>query len=243
LIFNHRNKLPDSESRQISFGYVNDNDGVNYDYVDDNDDAIVTYYIPEDQSAVNPKKVESVGVRNKLQAYFHANRLWNKIKHQRIATEFTATAEADILLKQDRVLVADNTRQGTQDGEVVSQDGLELTLSQDITFEVGQTYTIFLQHNDATVQSIAITAGSVSNKVLLATPPAIPLSLDDANYAKATYIIVGSDDSREQAFLIEEKNPQDNFTFNIRALNYDDRYYANDSDYINGVVDIDGNLI
>ena len=62
-------------------------------------------------------------------------------------------------------------------------------------------------------------------------------------YAKTTYMIVGDDDTREKAFLMTEKEPQSNFTFIVRAVNYDSRYYANDNDYINGVIDINGNTI
>jgi hypothetical protein len=242
LLLNHRNKTPGSETRTVSFGVQNDHDGVAMTYIDPVDDAVVTYYIPEDMSAVNPKKTDSLGIRSRLQAHFHAWRTWNKLRYQNTLVEFTATQEADILLRGERVLVADNTRPDTQDGQVESQASLELTLSQPVDF-TGGGKSIFLQHYDGTVQSISITAGGAANKVVLAGAPTLPLSLDDENYAKATYMVVGSGDARSAAFLVTEKEPASDFTVKMQAVNYDDRYYANDQDFADGVVDEDGFII
>jgi len=239
LLFNHRNKLPGSEKRSVRFGNQDDQDGVELEYVDPEDDAVVTIYLPNDQ-ARNPKKVETIGVRNRIQAYWLAWRLWNKIQLQNTATEFNATQEADLLVLNDRILVADNTRPGTQDGDVISQDGLELTLSQAVVFDVAQTYIIFLQHTDGSVESIGVTAGSTSRQVLLAQAPKAPLSLDVAAYARATYQIVGSASTREQAFLVTEKDTLDNFTSRVVAINYDDEYYEHDSWYADGIINEEG---
>jgi len=240
LLFNHRNKLPGTETRSIRFGTLDDFDGVSYQYTDPTDDALVTYYLPEDRSAVNPKEIESIGVRNLLQARSHAWRQWNKIRYQNVVTEFTATQEADLLVTNDRILVADNTRTGTQDGEVVSQDVLQLTLSQTVDMSKYPEYTIFLQLHDGSTDSISITQGSASNKVILSRAPRLPLALDDELFARCTYMIVGNSDTREMAFLVSEKESQDNFTSTVRAVNYDNRYYTNDKDYINGVVNSNG---
>ncbi len=229
LLFNHRNKLPGTETRTVRFGNQDDNDGVEYEWVDPEDDAIVTLYIPEDKSAVNPKKIESLGVRNYFQAFSHAWRIWNKIQFQHVATEFEATQEADILVLSDRILVADNTRPGTQDGEVISQNGLSLELSQEIVFDGGETYTIFIQHIDGSVESMPVSAGASSRFVTLSRAPKAPLALDDDFYARALYQIVGNSSKREQAFIMTEKQPQTNFTSAINAINYDFAYYMNDS--------------
>lgn len=238
LLFNHRNKLPGTETRTIRFGNQDDNDGVEYNYVDPEDDALVTYYLPEDQSAVNPKKVDSVGVRNGLQAYFHAWRIWNKIRYQNVATEFDATQEADLVVIGDRVLVADNTRPGTQDGEVVGQTGLALTLSQPVV--VTGNDVIFLQHVDGTVEAIDITPGSNEYEVILDYAPKSSLATDADLYARATYIIAKADNPRESAFIVTEREPQDRFTSSIKAISYSDRYYQNDGAHIAGDVDEDG---
>lgn len=236
LLFNHRNKVPGSETRTVRFGPAKNYDGVEYQYIDPTDDAVVKYYIPTDRSAVNPKKIESVGVRSALQAYFAAWRAWNKIRYQTTTTEFEATQEADLLVVQDRVLVADSTRADTQDGQVEEQTGLQLTLSQPVTFEPGVSYTIFLQHVDKTVEAIAITPGLSPYQVVLATAPRLPLSLDVDNFAVATYQIVGNTEVRNSPFLITEKSAKSNFTVELTAINYSDKYYKNDQDHNLGLI-------
>lgn len=236
LLFNHRNKLPGSETRTVNFGYNNDNDGVEFEYTSPDDDAVVTYYLPENQSAINPKKVESVGVRSRVQAHFHAWRIWNKIRYQNISTEFDATQEADLLIIEDRILVADNTRPNTQDGEILSQNGLSVQTSQPLTFETGVSYVAFLQLSDGTVENIPVTAGSTEYEMVLDRAPRLPLAIDPEFYAVTTYIIVGNTDVRPIAFLVAEKNPKDNFTSTITAGNYDDRFYEHDTDFINNII-------
>lgn len=243
LLFNHRNKIPGTETRTVRFGNEGDNDGVEYEYVDSEDDAIITFYLPSDKTAINPKKIESIGIRNKLQAHFHAHRIWNKIQNQNVITEFEATQEADVLVLSDKVLVADNTRPETQDGDVVSQNGLELELSQPVVFVSPQTYNIFLQHTDGTIESIGIIQGSTSYNVVLSNAPKAPLSLDQDAYARATYQIVGSASTREHSFLLTEKEPQTNFTTIVKAINYNSEYYSNDKDLIDDVIDEDGNPV
>lgn len=236
LLFNHRNKLPGTETRTVTFGRTNDYDGVEFRYVDPYDDATVSYYIPEDRSAVNPKKIESIGVRGFVQAYFAAWRAWQKIVYQNTTVEFEATQEADLLIVQERVRVADNTRADTQDGQIEEQSGLTVTLSQPFKADNGVSYTMFLQHVDKSLQSIPITATANPYQVLLGAPPTSALSLDPENFAVATYQIVGNNSPRDSAFLITEKTPKSNFTVTLKAINYDARYYSKDKDFINGII-------
>jgi hypothetical protein len=198
LLFNHRNKLPGTETRTITMGLTSDYDGVSLDYIDPNApnypqlETTVTLYFPEDQSAVNPRKVKTVGVRNNVQAKLLGWRLYQKLLYQNTVTEFQATAEAALVINTQRILVADNTRPDTQDGEVVDQSGLMLTLSQPVTMTAGGSYVIFLQHDDETVESIPILpVPNNQRKVLLRRVPQSPLVLDPAMYARTTYQICG----------------------------------------------------
>ena len=247
LLFNHRNKIPGSETRTVRFGYLDDCDGVEFDYVDPADDAVVTYHLPVDGDgeplALNAKKIESVGVRSKLQAHLHAWRAWNRVRFQSVATEFEATQEADLLVRADRILVADNTRPSTQDGQVVSQQGLVLELSQPYAFAVGKSYTAFLQLSDGTVDAIPVTAGTSDRRVVMGRAPRLELSLDADNFAQATYTLVADDDPREQAFLVSAKDPRGPMTSTVTAVNYDERYYGNDLDYVAGIIDADGERV
>lgn len=158
LIFNHRNKIPDSETRTVRFANNNDNDSIQLEWVDPTDDSVQTFYVPEDQSGTAPKKVETIGIRNKTQATWHAYRAYYRLQFQNTVLEFDTTQEAGLLISKDVVLVADNTRAKTQDGEVWGQNVLTLTLSQEVILEPGLSYTIFLQHTDGSVESIPISA-------------------------------------------------------------------------------------
>lgn len=242
ILYNHRNKIPDSETRTVTFGTLNNNDGIEYDYIDPNApnypniDTTVTLYFPVDQSAQNPKKVKSVGVRNHTQAMLNGWRLYQKLLYQNSQTEFEATQEAALSILYQRILVADNTRSDTQDGEIEGQTALLLYTSQPLTFTPGQTYTAFLQHYDQTVEAMPVTAGPIPNSMLLATAPRLPLVYDKTMFAQTTYILVGSAPTRSNAFLLADKEPQQNGTYKLTAVNYDDRYYSHDTDVSTGVV-------
>lgn len=236
LLFNHRNKLPNSDKRTQTFGIQNDFDGVEFQYVDPSDDAVVTYYVPSGHSAVSPKKYESQGVRSKAQAHFLAWRMWNKLQHQKVSVEFMSTHEAELLVRQNRILVADNTRTDTQDGEVMSQSSLVLDCSQRLNFELGKTYTVFLQLPDGSVDSIAVTAGTGNNQMILARAPLEPLALDHALCRRATYMLVANDETHARAFLVAEKTSNSDMTCAVKAVNYDARYYEHDTDYITGLI-------
>lgn len=237
LLFNHRNKIPGSETRSVSFGTLDDNDGISLDYIEPNApnfpgvDTTLTLYFPPDQSAVNPKKVTSIGIRNQWQAQLYGWRLYQKLIYQNTSVEFDATEEAALLVLQDRIAVADNTRSDTQDGEVQAQAVLLLTLSHNVTFDARFSYTIFLQHPDETVEAIPITAGANPNQVILGFAPTLPCVIDPANYANTIYHIVSSAASAPSAFLLSEKTPKANKTYGLQCINYSDHYYDHDVDY------------
>lgn len=239
ILFNHRNKIPGTETRTISFGNINNNDGVEYQYIDPVDDSVATIYLPTVggiRTATNANLIESIGVRSYTQAWLNANRIYNKIKYQTLNIECEVTAESNICTIGDRIIISDGTRQGSQEGEIVSQNILALTLSQDVDLLVGTDYTIFLQFTDGTVQSIPITKTLSKNVVLLNSAPSLPLALDFNLYAKTTFIITSNNDTRKTAFILTEKSPKGVMTSDIKAINYDVRYYQNDKDVINGII-------
>lgn len=242
LLFNHRNKVPGSETRTQSFGYQKDNDGVEYTWTSPVDDVPLVITLPSNGSAKNPLKVENIGVRNGLQAYFHALRYWNRVRYGNQTVEFEATQEAHLLVLEQRILVADNTRPNTQDGDIVEQDGLLLTCSRVIKSEPGKTYTIYLQLYDGSVEAIPVTSIN-QREVLLSRAPRLTLVSAFDSAARTTFIVVANDSTRQDAFLVTEKEPVDNYTCKVTAVNYDERYWQNDKDYINGVVDQNGNTI
>lgn len=232
ILFNHRNKIPNSESRTVRFGSEKNYDGIEYTWVDPIDDSINTLQIPD--SEINkPKKIESVGVRNYKQAFLQANREWNKIRYQNTVVEFDAIAQGELILNGDRILVADNTRQDEQDGEITSHVGFIVGTSQPVVFESGETYTVFLQMYNGTVQSIVATEVSGNpNAMTLAEAPLLALVVDDNSFVKTTYLLIKDSDTRKRAFLVTERTNSEANTFKITAVNYDSRYYQEDATYL-----------
>lgn len=229
LIFNHRNKVPRSEKRTITWGTQGGYDGIEYEYIDRLDGSMQTIYLPEDRSAVKAKTISSVGVMGVTQATLHAYRNWNKIRFQRCGVEFVATRQGELLQRNMPILVANNVRSGTQDGEVVSKAGLVLQLSQPVTFEPGVDYAIHLQAHDATVQSMGVTAGVDAYHVVIEEEPTVPLSLDNANQTKAVYYIVPDTQIEPTMFLVSDRSYDGPMTSRVTAINYDPRYYAQDT--------------
>lgn len=232
LLFNHRNKLPGSETRTVTFGKLNNYDGVELTYINPKDDAQTTIYLPSDQSARNPKKIETVGIRNENQALIHAHRNKNKIEFQNTTTQFEALQEAEFLVNKNLIWVSDNTRTTVNDGEVKEQVGLVLTLSQPFFPQEDVNYTIYLQLPSGATDAIAIEPGEDEWHVVLDSPPSEALSLGSDRWMVALYQIVGDNEPRAGAFLLGEKEPAGERNFSITAINYDERYYANDQDFV-----------
>lgn len=232
LLFNHRNKVPGSETRTVTFGNTNDYDGVELTYVSSDDDAQVTIYLPDDQSSRNPKKLDTVGIRNEQQAMLHANRTFNKIRYQNTTTQFEAMEEAEYLINKNLILVSDNTRTDVIDGEIKEQIGLILRLSQPFVPTGGVDYTIYIQLPSGAIDAIPITAGADNWHVVLDHAPSEALSIGPDRWVVALYQIVGNNEPRANAFILGEKEPSGNRNFNLTAINYDERYYQNDQDFM-----------
>lgn len=231
LLFNHRNKIPDTEIRTFNFGYEKNYDGIAYTWINPDDDAVETLELP-DSTVIRPRKIESIGIRNYKQAYFHAHREYNKLRYQNMIVEFDSIAQGGLVLNGNRILVADNTRTDEQDGDIISQVGFVVGTSQKVVFESGKTYTVFLQMYDATVQSMVATE-VVGNEYAftLGTTPLLPLVVDDNSFTKTKYLIVEDTDPKRRAFLVSERTNGSGNTCKITAINYDARYYANDLDF------------
>lgn len=236
LLFNFRNIIPDSYKHDLTFGVMDDYDGLIYEYTDPTDDSRINIYLP-DKGAKNPKEVKSVGVRNKWQAHFNAYRLWNKLRFQRKSITFDAAPESELLVLRDRIAVADYRNGIHQSGEVRQQEGLILTLSHDVDFIAGKSYVIYLQMGDGTVDLIPVTAGSAKNKVVLGRLPNGALKLSSDDFVNTIYTVVNDDTKDSLPYLVAKKDPVDQFSNTITAVNYDVRYYLNDKDFIDVPVD------
>jgi hypothetical protein len=95
---------------------------------------------------------------------------------------------------------------------------------------------MFLQYKDGSVESIPISKTSYQNKVLLAHAPALDLVLGYNSFARTTFLVTSNTDNRKTAFILTEKSPKGVMTSELKAINYDARYYQNDKDLINSVI-------
>lgn len=232
LLFNHRNKAPNTETRTFTFGNVEQRDGIEVEYVDPDTDTSEIFYVPEDQSATNPKKVSVAGLRNVEQARIHAYRAYNKLRYQVVTAEFDAVGEAKLLVTMDKVLNADNTRQEVQDGEITAQEGLVLTLSQPVDFQGNTAATLHVQLANRTTETFTVMpVASNSLKVTLDRVPSQVLVLQKSRYTKSTYAFVVDEGYLVEPFLIQRATPGRSAEITkVVAVNYDARYYANDND-------------
>jgi len=244
MVFNHRNKVPRSEQRALSFSRLGEQDGVRFEYSNVTTATLLDLVLPPNAAPINPNIDAPVGITNRLQMYFHAHRENNRQQYRNSSVEFVALAEAALLKKGDYIVVADNTRTQTADGEVTKKEGLVLTLSQPYEFESGVQSTIFVQTVSGVVESIDISpiAGD-KHKVLLSVDLQNEISTSPDSYCRATYEILKDGDERRGLYQVESVEPQGNGLFNLQAVNFDSRYFANDADFINEVVDANGELL
>lgn len=230
LLFNHRNKAPGSEKRTYSQGIAKDYDGIELEYTSSIDDARVKYVVPNDM-ARNPLSIKTSGIRNEAQAITRAWREWNKLLYRHTDVEFVALSESEILNRNDRILVADNTIQDTQDGDVEHIDGLVVFTSQPVLFDSTVHYA-YLQMPTGSVDMIQCMAGENEYEIILTRAPIEPLITEDEMLSKTKYLVVKASTGENEAFLLSEMEPSDERSNLVKCVNYDARYYQNDHDFL-----------
>ena len=236
-VFNSHNILPDTFTAPQSLGIANDYDGVKVEYTDPIDDAIITMSYPND-AITNPHEDKLIGVRNKIQAHTHMMRMYNKDRHAYKSCEFVAGDESNIVVRTNRITVADQLRVDVQQGSVDSIEtiggDIVLHTTDPVTIEPSGAYTMFIQTINNGVESIAVTARD-DYSVKLARLPSGEISGTD-KVVQAVYQIVSETDDNRDAYLVAQKDPSDGMTNKLLCTNYDDRYYQNDSDFTNGLI-------
>ena len=233
-IFNSHNILPDTFDKSESFG--NEYDGVIIDYVEPVDDATLT--INTSDSLANPKKDKIMGVRNKVQAYMHMMRIWNKLQYSYKSCEFTGGDESGIVIRSNRITVADQSRADVQQGSVENLEMIDnkivLSTSNRVTLD-NSSHTLFVQTVDGNVDAIPCSALN-DYQVVLSRLPSGQIAIGHDNVVNAVYQIVKAEDSGRDAYLVGEKSPEKGLTNRLTCINYDERYYQNDSDHQNNLV-------
>lgn len=239
LLFNHRNKAPLSETRTFSQTIEKNYDGIELEYTDPFDDARIKYHIYFDRSrnqafegegALNALTIKTSGIRTHEQAKTRAWREWNKLQYRRLTVKFDALDESNLLARNDKIIVADNTRLTTQDGEVETALGLTLILSQEVDMRTNWAYKIFLQMHDGTVDMIPCQQTGF-NQVTLTRPPKMALVTGYDRYACTTYQIVQAADENSTAMMLTEMEPNGRMLNTVTATNYTDQYYEKDHSF------------
>lgn len=242
--FNSHSITPDSFEYSESFGPRNDYDGIEVAYTDPVDDAKVTLCYPEDGSATNPdtKNKDLVGVRNKVQAHMHMMRRHWKNQHAYKTCSFTAADESGIVLPTNQINVADQYRADTQQGavEALQVNGIGqvvLTLSDSVNFGGKAEGTVFVQTVAGIVDNIRCMPGTNPHEVILTRAPSQPISTSWDAVVRATYQLVLHDDLDRDNYIVTTKDPGDNpMSHRLSCINYTDKYYPNDKDFINGLI-------
>lgn len=233
VLFNHRNKKPGTEQRTVTFGMLNDNDGVEQQYTDvDTGVQIVTpiSQFLSQPGVTSPLQSRVVGLRFRHQAWWHAYRLLMRIIHQHVATEFDAMNEAATVGINQRILVEDNTDPEVQDGEVTAVSGLVIRTSQPVEAAPSSTYTVHLQGEDGTVENIPCTPGVPDgHSITLSVAPTNPIRVNRNEELLTTYILVRDQDTVGKAMLVTDKAAKDQRMWAIQAVNYSHMYYMGDA--------------
>ena len=87
------------------------------------------------------------------------------------------------------------------------------------------------------VNNIRCTPYSNPYKVILSRAPSQPLSTAWDAVVRANYQLVLHDDLDRDSYIVTSKEPADNPLSNrLTCINYTDKYYQNDKDFINGLI-------
>lgn len=234
LLFNHRNMKPESLTVSEAFGIKDNHDGVELKWRNPDDNYAEAVIKLPDSLRTNYKTIETRGVTNYAQAWFIANRTWNKLKYGRKAIEFGAYGEADLVTRMDRIAVVDNTVPILCAGEVEAQNNLVLSLDYPLPSLDLTGLTIHLQLKNGVVDVIDVASIIDEYTVQLARIPMQPLVVNGVTHT--TFAITKSNSSGFDAYLVEEKSASSMFESSITATKYDDRYYQNDLDFKNGLI-------
>ncbi|HGE6786365.1 TPA: host specificity factor TipJ family phage tail protein [Acinetobacter baumannii] len=246
ILFNHRNKKPQSETVTTRFGKDKQYDGVEATWRNASENYTEESIKLPNDGITNPKKIELIGVTNKVQAYLLAYRAWNRIQYQRETIQFTGYGEADLVTINDRIAVVKDSiptlvplglEGGFTSGEIEAWNGLNIQISQPVHFDATKSYTIHLQLSNGSVETMLVTQGVDEWHLVLERLPILPLiTSSDGKVTATNYSITLSNELDSEAYLISEKSPSATFESEITAVNYDERYYSNDSDYINNLI-------
>lgn len=226
MVFTHRSKTPDSEKWTRQFNDREAYDSVKFSYIDPDTNIKETIMIPP-EGGLKTDTVDSKGVRNYKQAFWHAWRRYQKNTLNKVSVEFTATEEGMFAVPGRPISVVKGSRMAPYDGYVIAVNGLELTLSQPVSFDDGDDHSLILKRRNGGVQSVAVVPGSSERKVVMTSAP--QEAIYTGNNALKTEFSFGSEQRHNaQMMLVSTVDPGTDRTTRIKAYNYHPDYYKYD---------------
>ena len=224
MVFTHRSKVGEEKWTQ-SFAYQA-KDSVEFIYTDPKTNIRETIKIPE-TGGVNPNKIDSKGVRSYQQAYWLAHRARQKDLLQKRGVEFTAMPEGIYVTAGEAISVVKGSRVASFDGYIVAQNGLSLTLSQEVAFTPGDDHFILLKKRDGSAESIRVEPGANARTVVMLSSPVEPVYT--GNSATKTEFSFGNEARHLAQMIIPlTVDPQENKTVKITGKNYHPDIYKFD---------------
>jgi hypothetical protein len=235
-----RNKKFETETRKTD--YDSKHDGVELTYRDNDTSTTETVYLPVDQSATNPDRIEMSGCTTRVQAFRHAHRVRAKQKYQFEEIVFDVDEFGKNVIPGKRIDSPDSTRftyresatdngYRVYDGEVIEVNGLNVELSEPISFTLGEDhYITFTKRNGDNGEPILCTY--VDNyTVKLNTLPTESI-YNGYSSDRTKFVFMSEQLNRSVAMLpktIEfSLSDSGEETNTITSVNYSDRYYEHD---------------
>ena len=243
-LVNRRNKLPDAETRTVRFNRPLDNDGVQLEYDDIEDGRARVITLPDDlpptdehagaPAAVNPLKIDGVGIRQYVQAYDRAQYEYRRLIYNRVSVESSTSMDGLLFPLNARIQHVDGTRlrKVESDGEVLRVDGRKVYTSQRCEFLPGVGYTVTLRSEDgAPIAPIPVTAlpGAECGFTLSRDPGIDIVTRGVKGYQRGTLYSFGPDGNElAEAYLLQRKTPSADGNVALEMINYAAEYYAAD---------------
>lgn len=228
MVFTHGSKKRDSETWNREFTKKKRKDSVIFAYTDDEFYTQEKLYIPSDRSGRNPETIEIPGIKGLRQATWRALREYNKLIHQEVSVDFTASAEGRFVKPQQAISVVKGSRVSSFDGYIRSVNGLDVELSQDVRFTARDEHSIILKRRNGDTETIPVFEVTGQKRVIRLGYAPVE-AIYTGNSANKTEFSFGNEARLlGQLILPQEIDSSQKDYVQIKGIGYSDRFYEGD---------------
>lgn len=222
------NMLDKGLERSTNLISDDENDGVEVEYFSDQTwtSETVLCLLPEDQG-INPKKVRAYGITNKTKAWQFGMRQRRIMRYRR--TQYTFKTEMDALNSRymSYCALADDIPGYSQTGRLEHAASTHyLTVDQPLTWGSGTHYFALRKPNGTLSGPYIVTAGLDEYSVSTEHPIDFTPLLDGSQ--EPPLFMFGTAERWCYPALITDISPQGTDKVSVKAVNYDERVYADD---------------